>query len=168
MDVHQSTSPLGYVSILGETGEPTLGWKEGSGLYFLLLQEQLKGIIIRTTESTPFRQQTVSDTTENLAEAPPRSPAPVSTGGRSGVGRSSDGRNEHSRIVLPPETGEQPSLSSGLSDAPWFNRRRPGSLYSIIEIRILLLLPLGLLGRGGALTGTQGERRFWKHAESAF
>ena len=22
-------SPLGYVSILGETGEPTLGWKEG-------------------------------------------------------------------------------------------------------------------------------------------
>jgi hypothetical protein len=22
---------LGYVSILGETGEPTLGWKEGSG-----------------------------------------------------------------------------------------------------------------------------------------
>ena len=54
-------------------------------------------------------------------------------GGRSGVGRSSDGRNEHSRIVLPPETGEQPSLSSGLSDAPWLNRRRPGSLYSIIE-----------------------------------
>ena len=31
MDVHESTSPLGYVSILGETGEPTLGWKEGSG-----------------------------------------------------------------------------------------------------------------------------------------
>jgi hypothetical protein len=29
--------------------------------------------------------------------------------------------------------GEQPSLSSGLSDAPWLNRRRPGSLYSIIE-----------------------------------
>ena len=82
---------------------------------------------LRTTESTPFRQPTVSATTENLAEAPPRSPAPVSTGGRSGVGRSSDGRNEHSRIVLPPETGEQPSLSSGLSDAPWLNRRRPGS-----------------------------------------
>ena len=38
------------------------------------------------------------------------SPAPVSTGGRSRVGRSSDGHNEHSRIVLPPETGEQPSL----------------------------------------------------------
>ena len=31
LDVHESTSPLGYVSILGETGEPTLGWKEGSG-----------------------------------------------------------------------------------------------------------------------------------------
>jgi hypothetical protein len=44
-----------------------------------------------------------------------------------------DGHSEHSRIVLPPETGEQPSLSSGLSDAPWLNRRRPGSLYSIIE-----------------------------------
>ncbi len=27
----------------------------------------------------------------------------------------------------------KPSLSSGLSDAPWLNRRRPGSLYSIIE-----------------------------------
>ena len=36
-------------------------------------------------------------------------------------------------VGLPPETGEQPSLSSGLSDAPWLNRRRPGSLYSIIE-----------------------------------
>ena len=82
----RSTSPLGYVSILGETGEPTLGWKEGSGLYFLLLQEQLKGIIIRTTESTPFRQPTVSAATENLAETPPRSPAPVSIGGRSGLG----------------------------------------------------------------------------------
>ena len=29
---------------------------------------------------------------------------------------------------LPPETGEHPSLSSGLSDAPWHKRRRPGSL----------------------------------------
>jgi hypothetical protein len=28
---HESTSPLGYVSIFGETSEPTLGWKEGSG-----------------------------------------------------------------------------------------------------------------------------------------
>ena len=43
-------------------------------------------------------------------------------------------------IVLPPETGEQPSLSSGLSDAPWLNRRRPGSLYSIIETKLLLNL----------------------------
>jgi hypothetical protein len=31
---------------------------------------------------------------------------------------------------LPPETGEHPSLSSGLSDAPWHKRRRPGSLGS--------------------------------------
>ena len=31
LGVHESTSPLGYASILGETGEPTLGWKEGSG-----------------------------------------------------------------------------------------------------------------------------------------
>jgi len=45
----------------------------------------------------------------------------------------SDGQDEQSRILLPPETGEQPSLSSGLSDAPWLSRRRPGSLYSIIE-----------------------------------
>jgi hypothetical protein len=33
-------------------------------------------------------------------------PAPVSTEGRTGVGGSSDGQNEQSRIVLPPETGE--------------------------------------------------------------
>ncbi len=45
----------------------------------------------------------------------------------------SDGQDEQSRILLPPETGDQPSLSSGLSDAPWLSRRRPGSLYSIIE-----------------------------------
>ena len=38
-----------------------------------------------------------------------------------------------SRIVLPLETGEQPSLSSGLSDAHWLNRRRPGSLCNFIE-----------------------------------
>jgi hypothetical protein len=70
----------------------------------------------------------------------------VSTKGRIGVGGSSDGQDEQSRIVLPLETGEQPSLSSGLSDAPWLNRRRPGSLYSIIEyepgpllLRVLLL-----------------------------
>jgi hypothetical protein len=31
LGVHESTSPLGYVSILGQTGDPTvtLGWKEG-------------------------------------------------------------------------------------------------------------------------------------------
>jgi hypothetical protein len=37
------------------------------------------------------------------------------------------------RIVLPRETGEQPSVSSCLSDAPWRNRKRPGCPYSIIE-----------------------------------
>jgi hypothetical protein len=36
-------------------------------------------------------------------------------------------------IVLPPETGEQLSISPGLNDAPWFNHRRPGSLFSIVE-----------------------------------
>jgi hypothetical protein len=65
--------------------------------------------------------------------APSRSPAPVSTEDRSGAGGSSDSQDEQSRIVLPPETGEQPSLSSGLSDAPWPDRWCPGSLYSIIE-----------------------------------
>ena len=39
---------------------------------------------------------------------------------------------EQSRIILPPETGEQPSLSSGWSDAPWLNRSRPGSLYLFV------------------------------------
>jgi hypothetical protein len=59
---------------------------------------------------------------------PPRPPAPVSTGDGSGLDRSSDGQEYQSRIVLPPETGEQPSLSSGLSDAPRLKCRRPGSL----------------------------------------
>jgi hypothetical protein len=63
-------------------------------------------------------------TAANSAETPPRSSAPVSTEDRSGVGASSDGQDERSRIVLPPETGEQPSLSSGLSDAPWLDGTR--------------------------------------------
>jgi hypothetical protein len=75
-----------------------------------------------------------------LGGAPPRSPAPVSTGGRRGVGKSSDGHDEHSRIVLPPETGEQPSLSSGLSDAPWLNRR-PG-FKSVYPCSLASLFPL--------------------------
>ena len=103
------------------------------------------------TESTPSRQPKVSATTANLAEAPPQSPAPVSTRGRSGVGRSSDGHNEHSWIVLPPETGEQPSLSSGLSDAPWLNRRRPGSLYSVSFITAGPITKL--FARGGEESG---------------
>jgi hypothetical protein len=37
---------------------------------------------------------------------------------------------------------EQPSLSSGLSDAPWLHRRSHGSLYSNIEYDKLLLLKL--------------------------
>ena len=49
------------------------------------------------------------------------------------AGLVSGGQDEQSRVVLPPETGEQPSLSSGLSDAPWLNRSRPGSLYRIIS-----------------------------------
>jgi len=79
------------------------------------------------------------------------------------VGGSSDGQDEQSRIVLPPETGEQPSLSSGLSDAPWLDRRRPGSLYSIIENppiffnEIFFLLPLFLLLLGGGGGGGGGE-----------
>jgi len=63
----------------------------------------------------------------------------VSTEGRSGVGGSLDGQDEQSRIVLPLETGEQPSLSSGLSDAPWLNRMPPGSLYSVcLSLQYLL------------------------------
>jgi len=89
---------------------------------------------LRTTEPTSSRQPTAPSTTATSAGAPPRSPAPVSTEGRSGVGGSSDGQDEQSWIVLPPETGDQPSLSSGLSYAPWLNRSL-GSLYhdSIIE-----------------------------------
>ena len=65
---------------------------------------------LRTTKSTSSRQKTVSATTANLSEAPPRSPAPVSTEDRSGVRGLSDGQDEQSLTVLPPETGEQPSL----------------------------------------------------------
>ena len=54
------------------------------------------------------RQPTVSSTTANLAEAQPRSPAPVSTEGRSGVGGSSDGQNKHWWVRLmryaPPKS----------------------------------------------------------------
>ena len=58
----------------------------------------------------------------------PRSPAPVPTEDRSGVGGSSDGQDEQSRIVLPQEKGEQHSLSSGLSVAPLLNHRSHGRL----------------------------------------
>jgi hypothetical protein len=81
---------------------------------------------LRTTAPTSSRQPTVPDTTANSAGAPPRFPAPVSTEGRSGVGVSSDSQDEQRQIILPQETGEQPSLSSGWSDAPWLNRRLPG------------------------------------------
>jgi hypothetical protein len=46
---------------------------------------------LRTTEPTSSRQTTVSATTANPAEAPPRSQALVSTEDRSWVGGSSDG-----------------------------------------------------------------------------
>jgi hypothetical protein len=102
----------------------------------------------RTTQTTSSRQPTVPATTATSAGAQPRSPATVPTEGRSGVGGSSDGQDEQSRIVQPPETGEQPpSLSSGLSHAPWLNRRRPGSpLVSLLLVLLLLLraLPVGL------------------------
>jgi hypothetical protein len=99
------------------------------------------------------RQPTVPANTANSAGAPPRSPAQVSTEDQSRVGGSSDGQDEQSQIILLPETGEQPSLSSGLSDAPWLNSRRPGSLCSILEheeilLLLLLLLPSKPLKRG--------------------
>jgi len=58
-------------------------------------------VCVCVSESTPSRQQTVSAATANLAEAPPRSPAPVSTGGRSGVGRSSDRRPQRAQSDCP-------------------------------------------------------------------
>jgi hypothetical protein len=73
----------------------------------------------RPPSQHPFDSRQSPPPLQTWRRAPPRSPAPVSTGGRSGVGKSSYGQDEHSRIVLPPETGEHPSLSSGLSDAPW-------------------------------------------------
>jgi hypothetical protein len=107
---------------------------------------KVRNLGLRTDPNpTSSRQPTVPANTANSAGAPPRSPAQVSSEDQSGVGGSSDGQDEQSQIVLLPETGEQPSLSSGLSDAPWLNSRRPGSLYSIIEheeiLLLLLLLP---------------------------
>jgi hypothetical protein len=52
---------------------------------------------LRTTEPTSSRQPTVSATTTNSA-APPRSPAQVATDVRSGVGGSSDGQNDTSKV----------------------------------------------------------------------
>ncbi len=61
--------------------------------------------------------KTVPDTTTaNSTGAPPRSQAPVSTENQSGVGGSSVGQDKQSQIVLPQETGEQPSLLSSLND----------------------------------------------------
>ena len=103
-----------------------LGWKEGEGaIPERLLTERCEiwddghlfvpsnsiSPYLRTTEPTCSRQPTVLATTVKSAEAPPRSPAPVSAEDRSGVGGPSDGQDEQSRIVLPPETGQQPSLS---------------------------------------------------------
>ena len=85
---------------------------------------------LRTTKSTSSRQTTVSVTTANSAETLTRSSAPVSTKDRSGVGALSDCQKEQSQIVLPTETEEQLSLSSGLSDVPWLNQRSHGTLYS--------------------------------------
>ena len=120
----------------------------------------------RVNTTPPFRQPTVSATTENLAEAPPRSPTPVSTGGRSGVGKSSDGHNEHSRIVLPQEIGEKPSLSSGLSDMPWINSRRPGFLYSIIEYEKSSSSPPPLLLLSSSMRHNAHSSLTTKHAHS--
>jgi len=74
-----------------------------------------------------------ANTNANSAEAPPRSSAPVSTKDRSGVGGSSDGQNEQSRIVSYFRRRGAALTLVRLSDAPWLNRRRPGSLYTIVE-----------------------------------
>ena len=85
-----------------------MGWKEGSGaIPEWLLTERCEICdhvssnsippCLRTTEPTSFRQQTAPSTTANSAGAPPRSPAPVSTEGRRGVGGSLDGQDEQSR-----------------------------------------------------------------------
>jgi len=67
------------------------------------LPEDLRANILSTADSPRHHCK--------LGGAPPRFPAPVSTEDRSGVGGSSDGQDEQSRIILPPETGEQPSLA---------------------------------------------------------
>ena len=71
---------------------------------------------LRTTEQHPLDSRQPPPPLQNRRGLRLKSPAPVSTEDRSGEGGSSDGQDEQSRIVLPPETGEQPSLSSDLSD----------------------------------------------------
>jgi len=78
-----------WVGRRGRVQSPSDFWRKGAkfgAADFLSASSNSIPPYLRTTESTPFRQPTVSAATENLAETPPRSPAPVSIGGRSGVG----------------------------------------------------------------------------------
>ena len=58
------------------------------------LREERKKKIRISRGCKGANESTVSATTANSAGAPPRSPAPVSTEDRSGVGGSSDGQDE--------------------------------------------------------------------------
>jgi hypothetical protein len=99
--------PLGYVTVFGEAGvcvfitagpsTKLFAWGGGGDIGRskfgatdnLFLPSNSIPPYLRTTEPTSSRQPTVSAATANLAEAPPRSPAPVSTAsteGRSAVG----------------------------------------------------------------------------------
>ena len=89
---------------------------------------------LRTTEPTCSRQPTVLATTVKSAEAPPRSPAPVSTEGRSGY----EGRQtaKTSKVGLSYHRRQGSSPHSLLSDAPWLNRRRPALGPCIVSLNM--------------------------------
>jgi len=143
------TSPLGYVSILGETG---VGLEGGVGCNpRVTFDGKVRDLGPRTfclrpqirfpptwgppsqhpldrRQSPPPLQTRRSGGSVSILEW-----APVSTGDRSGVGGSSNSHDQQSRIVLRGEGSWAALTLVSLSDAPCLNRRCPGSLYSIVE-----------------------------------
>jgi hypothetical protein len=138
-----STRPSGYVTAFGEVGVPPLGLVGGLGCNLrVTFDGQVRNLGPRFLKfDFPLPEDHRAHilwraTTANSAEAASISGTSVYRGSKRG--RRVVRRPRLSKSDCPATgdiiiTGEQPSLSSVLSDAPWLNRRRPGSLYSIVE-----------------------------------
>jgi hypothetical protein len=138
-----STTPSGYVTAFGEAGVPTLGLEGGVGCNpRVTFDGKVRKLGLKTICLCPLIRANILSTADSLrhhcklggdsASISDTSVSASISGTRhwsrfdlmlsrssilgSGVGGSSDGQDEQSRIILvilPPETGEQPSLSPG-------------------------------------------------------